>query len=151
MSTSCPCFMLTSSPYSLKKSAPIIGVRMSATTKIQRNTRLSPKSKVKDRLPKVAMEDPLTALRPEQSCLFFRSDGKGGMMLTSAPVSMRKRWPELKSVKNSRRLRVWPAALVAASDRPGSFPTSYKEVGTSWRRHQMSSGTSRGCCRHQRG
>jgi len=24
------------------------------------------------------MEDPLTALRPEQSCLFFRSDGKGG-------------------------------------------------------------------------
>ena len=75
----------------------MIGVRMSAITKIQRNTHLSPKSKFKDRLPKVAMEDPLTVLRPEQSCLFFHFDGKGGMMLTSAPVSMRKRWPELAS------------------------------------------------------
>ena len=37
-----------------------------------------------------AMKDLLTTLRPEKSRLFFRSKGKGRMMLTSAPVSMKK-------------------------------------------------------------
>ena len=58
--------------------------------KIHRNTHLRPKSSVRDQVPKVAMEDPLTARKPEQFCLLFRSLGEGGTMLTSAPVSMRK-------------------------------------------------------------
>ena len=80
----------------------MIGVDVSAMTKIQRNTRRSPKSRVRDRVPKVAMGEPLTARRPEQSCLFLRSVEDGGMTLTSAPVSMRNRRPEVASVRNSR-------------------------------------------------
>ena len=44
----------------------MIGVEVSAMTKIQQNTRLRSKSSVRDRVPKVAMEDPLTARRPEK-------------------------------------------------------------------------------------
>ena len=99
----------------------MIGVEVSAITKIQRNTRLRPKSRVMDRVAKVAMDEPLTARRAEQSCLFFRSVSEGGTTLTSAPVSMRNRRPEFASVKNSRRLVGRPGSLAAASDWPGRF------------------------------
>ena len=55
-------------------------------------------------MPKVAMEDPLTARKPERSCLFIRSAREGGTTLTSAPVSIRKRRPELALGKNSNGL-----------------------------------------------
>ena len=71
MSTNLPCFMLTRSWCSCRKSAPMIGVKILAMTKIQWNTHLSPKSSVRDRVPKVAMGEPLTAQRTELSCLFF--------------------------------------------------------------------------------
>ena len=144
MSNSLPCFMLTNSPYSRKKSAPMIGVEVSAMTKIHRNTRLRPKSSVRDRVPKVAMGDPLTSRKPKQSCLLFRSVGEGGTTLTSAPVSIRKRQPELASGKNSRRLVDGPGSLVAPSDRPRSFPTFDKGVSISWLHLQRFDGTNRG-------
>ena len=44
------------------------------------------------------------------------------MQLTLALVSIKKWWPELESVKNNRRLSVWPAVFVPVSGRLGSFP-----------------------------
>ena len=131
MSINLPCFMSTKSPYSLRRSAPMIGVEVSAITKIQRNTRLSPRSKVRDRVLKVAMGEPLTARRPEQSCLFLQSVAEEGTILTSAPVSMRKRQPELASNKNSRRLVGRPGSLTAASNWPRRFLTFGMVVGIS--------------------
>ena len=110
----------------------MIGVYVLAMTKIQRNMHWSPKSRVRDWVPKVAMEEPLTARRPEQSCLFFRSVEDGGMTLTSAPVLMRIWRPEVASVRNSRRLVGRPGLLVAASDGPDHFPTSGRVVDISW-------------------
>ena len=120
-SKSLPCLKFTSSPYSRRKSAPMIGVWMSAMTKIQRNTRRSPRSSVRDRVPYVRIEEPLTARSPE-SCLCFRSAAVGGMTLTSAPVSIRNRRPEFLSARNNRRLGRWPATLVAESEWPNRFP-----------------------------
>ena len=94
---------------------------MSAMTKIHQNTRLSPKSSVRERVPKVAIIEPLTGRRPEQSGLILRSAGDGGITLTSAPVSTKKRRPEYLSVKNSRRLGEWPVTLVAESIWPNRF------------------------------
>ena len=143
MSTRWPCFMFTKSLCSRRKSAPIIGVWISAMMKIQQNTRRKPKSRVRDRVPKVAMDEPLTAQRPEQSCLLFLSVEDGGMTLTSAPVSMRNRRPELASVRKSRRLCGWPGLLISASDWPDRFPTSGKEVDTSLLHLQTFGGTSK--------
>ena len=97
---------------------------MCAMMKIQRNTRLSPKSSVRERVPKVAIIEPLTARRPEQSGLILQSAADGGIMLTSAPVFARKWRLEYLSVKNSRRLGEWPVALVAKSIWPNRFPPS---------------------------
>ena len=65
------------------------------------------------------------------------------MTLTSAPVSIKKRRPELLSVRNNKRLGVWPAALVAESDWPNRFPTSGRVVDISWRRLRTCGGTSK--------
>jgi len=62
-----PCFKFTSSSYSRRKSAPMISVWMSAMTKIQQNTHRRSKSKVRDHVPYVGIEEPLTARSPE-SC-----------------------------------------------------------------------------------
>ena len=94
--------MFTRSPWSLRKSAPIIGVWMSAMMKIHRNTHLSPKSSVRERVPKVAIVKPLTAQRLEQLGLILQSAVDGEITLTSVPVSTRKRQPEYVSLKNSR-------------------------------------------------
>ena len=69
--------MFTNSPYSRKKSAPMIGVEVSAMTKIHRNIHLKPKSSVRDWVLKVAIEDLLTADKPEQSCFLFWSAREG--------------------------------------------------------------------------
>jgi len=37
-----------------------------------------------------------------QSCLFLRSFGDGGIMLTFTPMSMRNQWPKLASVRKNR-------------------------------------------------
>ena len=137
--------MLTRSPYSRRKSAPMIVVDVLAMTKIQQNMRQSPKSRVRDRVPKVAMGEPLTARRPEQSCLFFRSVEDGGMTLTSAPVSMKNWQPEVVSVRNSRRLVGRPQSLIAASNWPDRFPTSGRVADISWHHLQIFGDTSRGC------
>ena len=100
-------------------------------------------------MPKVAMGEPLTARRPEQSCLFFRLVEDGGMTLTSAPVSMRNRWPEVVSVRNSRRLVGRPGSLIAASDWPDRFPTSGRVAGISWHHLRIFGDTSRDCHRRQ--
>ena len=120
---------------------------MSARTKIHRNTRLSPKSSVRERVPKVAILEPLTARRPEQSGLILRSAGDGRITLTSAPVSTKKRRPEYLSVKNSRRLGEWPVTLVAESVWPNRFPPSGTEVYISSHGLRTCDGTSTG--RHQ--
>ena len=75
---------------------------MSAMMKIHRNTHLSPKSSVRERVPKVAIVKPLTARRPKQSGLILQSAVDGLITLTSVPVSTRKRPPEYVSLKNSR-------------------------------------------------
>ena len=106
---------------------------MSAMTNIHRNVCHRPRSSVSERVPKVAMAEPLTARRAKQFCLCFRSAVDGGMTLTSAPVSIRKRRLELWSVRNNRRLGEWPATLVAESDWPSHFPLSSKVLDISWR------------------
>ena len=112
-------------------------------TKIQRNTHWSPKSSVRDQVPKVAMGEPLTPWRPEQSCLFIRSVVDGGLTLTFVLVSMRNRRPVVASFKNSRQLVGRPGSLVAASDWPDRFPTFGRVTGISWLRLHISSDTSR--------
>ena len=124
-----PCLRFTSSPYSLRKSAPMIGVRMSAIMKIHWNIRRRPKSMVRDLMLYVGIEEPLTALSPRSS-LCFRSAAVGGMILTSAPVSIRKQRPEILSHRNNRRLCEWPAALAAESEWPSRFPPSCRVGGT---------------------
>ena len=58
---------------------------MSAMINIHRKVRRRPRSRVSERVPYVAMEEPLTARRAKQSCLFLRSALDGGITLTSAP------------------------------------------------------------------
>ena len=124
-----PCFKFTSNPYSRRKSAPSIGVWMSATMNIHLKTRRRPKSSVIDRVPYVGMGEPLTARSPK-SCLCFRSAAVGGMTLTSAPVSTKKRRPVFLSEIYNRRLGKWPATLVAESERPSRFPPTCRGAGT---------------------
>ena len=88
------------------------------------------------------MGDPLTAWRVSL-VLWCRSLGEGGITLTSAPVSTRKRVPEAKSWKK-RRLRGRPGSLVAASDWPGRFPTWSKAIDTCGHYHRTESDTSKG-------
>ena len=71
----------------------------------------------------MGIEEPLIALSPK-SGLCLRSAAVGGMMLTSAPVSIRKQRPEILSRRNNRRLGEWPAALAAESEWPSRFPPS---------------------------
>ena len=75
VSTSRLCFISTSSPCSWRKSTPMMGMWVSAMTKIYQNTQWRPKSNVSERVPKVVIEEPLTAQRPKQSCLCFCSVG----------------------------------------------------------------------------
>ena len=67
------------------------------------------------------------------------------MTLTSAPVSMRNRRPEMASVRNSRRLVGRPGSLVAASDWPDRFPTFGRVADISWHHLRIFGDTSRGC------
>lgn len=69
------------------------------------------KIQCEEQVPKVVIEEPLMAQKPNQSCLCFCSVNEGGMTLTSAPVSMRNRWPELASIRKNKRLGVWPAPV----------------------------------------
>ena len=98
---------------------------MSATMKIHLKTRRRPKSSVIDRVPYVGMGEPLTARSPN-SCLCFRSAAVGGMTLTSAPVSTRKRRPVFLSEIYNRRLGKWPVTLVAESEWPSRFPPTFR-------------------------
>ena len=137
--------MLTRSLFSRKMSVPMIGVDVSAMTKIQRNTCQRPKSRVGDQVPKVAMGEPLTVHRPEQSCFFFWSVVDGGMTLTSVPVSMINRRLEVASVRNRRPFVGRPGSLVAASDCPDCFLISSRVADISWHHLQIFGDTSRGC------
>ena len=83
----------------------------------------SPRLRVRDRVPKVAMEDPLTAYKVRPSHRLRRAMRDGGITLTSAPVSTRYRVLEARSIIKKRRLTVGPGMLVAASNWPGRFPT----------------------------
>ena len=65
------------------------------------------------------------------------------MTLTSAPVSMRNRRPEVASGRNNRRLVGRPGSLVAASDWPDHFPTSGRVAGISWYHLRIFGDTSR--------
>ena len=59
------------------------------------------------------------------------------MILTSAPVSTRKRILVSRSVTYRRRpVYCWPAALVVTSDWPSLFP-AYTEGSTFVRRHRI--------------
>ena len=131
------------SPCSQRKSAPVLAVSMSAMTKIQQNTHHRPKSRVREQVPKVAMDEPLTAWSPQQSCLFFQSVQDRGTTLTSIPVLMRNQQPELASVV-SRQLYSWLGSLITTSDCPECFPTSGKKIDTSLLHLQIYSGTSKG-------
>ena len=62
----------------------------------QLNLRLRPKSRVRDLEPYVAMGMLLTASRDRES-LCSRSEGEGGITLTDAPVSTKKRKPDMES------------------------------------------------------
>ena len=69
-----------------RKSAPRIGGSTSARMKTQRKVRLSPRSRERDRVPYVAMGEPLTACKVK---LWWRlrSAGEGGKTLMYPPGS----------------------------------------------------------------
>ena len=79
-----------------RKSAPRMGCATSAKMNTQRKVRRSPRVRERDRVPYVAMGEPLIACNVKLWwCL--RSAGVGGMTLTSVPVSTRKQRPQVRS------------------------------------------------------
>ena len=68
---------------------------------------------------------------------------EGGMTLTSAPVSTRKRKQLVLSVMKNRRLGGRPEVLVANSTSPGRFPTKSRGMYTSGPCPQSGDGTSK--------
>ena len=72
--------------------------------KIHGSDRLSPRLSVRDRFPYVRMGVSFTAMRVSLSGVRRRSAGEGGMVLTSDPVSTRKRVCMLVSLTKNRRL-----------------------------------------------
>ncbi len=87
MSTSLPFCRSTMRLKWCRKSAPRMGLRTLAITKIHRKVRLSPRLRVRDLVPKVGMGVPLAALRLRWSVESRLSSFEGGMTLTAAPVS----------------------------------------------------------------
>ena len=74
----------------------------------------------------------------------LRSEGEGGITQTSDPVSTKNRVPEVRSWTYNRRLGRGPAALVAASDRPGCLTPVCRVPYTSGRHLQRCDDTNRG-------
>ena len=87
--------------------------------KIQRNVRRSPRFRVKERCPYVAIAVPLTAESVRPSCLRRWSERVGGIILTSAPVSTRNLSLLMRSVICNRRHMLGPDASVATNGWPG--------------------------------
>lgn len=102
MSMRHPCFKSTSNPFFWRKSAPIIGMRISAMTKIHWNTCCRHKSYVSEPVTKVVMQELLIARMSKQSCLRFCSVSDKGMTLTSVPVLIRNWQHELAFVSKSK-------------------------------------------------
>ena len=75
--------------------------------------------------------------------LVLSSVGEGGITLTSALVSTRKRIPEAKSLMKRRQLKGRLGLLITASW-PARFLTWSKVVDTCGLYHQTKSDTSRG-------
>lgn len=79
-----------------KKSATRIGVLTCAIVKSQENDLRKPRFNVNEVSPKVSMRDPFAACKLKLAFLAVMP-GLGGMTLTWAPVSTRKRYPEFLS------------------------------------------------------
>ena len=114
----------------------------SATTNTHRKVRHRQRLRVSEREPYVRMGVLLTAcsVRVLGEC---QSLAEGGMTLTCAPVSMRNRVPESRSVIKNRRLGVGPVASVAFTYWPSCFPNRSREVYISGLCRQSGRGTSR--------
>ena len=87
-------------------------------TKIQRNVRRSPRLRVDECCPYVAIAEPLTAESVRLSRLRRRSEQVGRIILTCAPVSMRKLRLLIRSVMCNRRHMLWPDTSVATNGWP---------------------------------
>ena len=74
--------------------------------------------RVNERCPYVAIAEPLTADSVKLSRLRRRSEQVGGIILTCAPVSMRKLHLLIRSVMCNRR-HMWPDTSVATNGWPG--------------------------------
>ena len=83
-----------------------------------RNVRQSPRLRVKECCPYVAIAEPLTTDSVRLSHLRRRSERVGGIMLTCAPVSTRKLSLFMRSAMCNRRLILGPGASVAANGWP---------------------------------
>jgi len=70
-----------------KKSAPMIGLGMTATMKIQEKEQRSPRLRVSEQVPYVEIGVLLTAIRASLSGGCLRLCVEGGTTLTSDPVS----------------------------------------------------------------
>ena len=81
----------TINPKCFRKSAPMIGLRVSAMMNTQAKGRRSPRLRLSNRFPYVGMGVLLTAVKLSVSGTCFRSEAEGGMTLTSDPVSTRSR------------------------------------------------------------
>ena len=84
----------------------------------------------------------LAARRLTPICGRCRSSRVGGMTLTSAPVSTRKRMWRERSMRKKRRLLFWPGWLVAIRAWPVSFPPRSKDHSISLLLDQTWHGTS---------
>ena len=117
---------------------------MSAIMKIQRNVQRSPRLRVNERCPYVAIAVPLIAESVKLSCLRRRSERVGGIMLTSAPVSTRKLSLFMRPVMCNRRHMLGPDTSVAANGWPGRLMAgrSCRVECTSLRCFHTSGGTS---------
>ena len=74
-----------------EKISPLDRVRTLPTMNTHRKVLRNPKFKVSKRVPYVTIGELFAARKPNVSCPFFHLVLEGGIMLTSAPVSPRKR------------------------------------------------------------
>ena len=121
-----------------------MGCLTSAMRKIHRKVRRSPRLRVRDVVPKVAMLELLTAWSGVPAGREEQDNWATGKTLTSAPVYTKRRRPLIRSVTKNRRLGDRPEVLVAINTWPGRFPSTNRGRCTCGRRPQTDDDTSRG-------
>ena len=118
-------------------------IRTLAIVNTNLKVRRSPRFILSEGVPYVMIGELFAARRPNISCGFVLSSLEGGIMLTSEPVSNRKRSLDSRSVTYKRRpVCCWPVALVATRGWPGRFPPSMVD-GSSGLSHRIAGDTNR--------